>query len=505
MKMGAFVSLVSALSLANAIPASAQTGGPGSLASTLTTTQTGLTNQVLNLVTTVTGPVAGRFTWTFTLTNPTGNTVQIRAFTIAPRCFLGGVTNIIDPPGWTHEVFAADPSVDPTLETNKVNWFVPITGSQSQWLQPGTTKTFQFQLGNGADPSFRGFAGALDTAGFSGDTLGCPPPAPPPNPGGGNPGPGIPVRQHGPFYLAQAYPAVVQQYGNGISPNNCFLNGSQQAPNSAATAVPGILCLAKNVNIGRINANAFATCDVGESFRAVQAVNMSKIVPGSFKCDAFGMPVVDPNTGATSPAQTMFMDSNHLRTWWTLRYTQPGTKFILDVVVVCNRIGGGVSLHIDRWVWIVVADVRTFPFLVDLLHQDAVGTLEIPCILAEDVVSTIRTIFANFSAAVGRGDRNGIFQNLVDLEAYIALNCVLLDVVVPESLFPGPLVDGQPTYQPPGNQALIDTIFGSGRPFGILDTAENPCCCKLLADLEFIGQQLGISFGPHTFLNGKPI
>ena len=51
----------------------------------------------------------------------------------------------------------------------------------------------------------------------------------------------------------------------------------------------------------------------------------------------------------------------------------------------------------------------------------------------------------------------------------------------------------------------MDTVFGSGRPFGILDTIENPCCCKLLADLEFMGQQLGISFGPHTFLNGKPV
>ena len=52
---------------------------------------------------------------------------------------------------------------------------------------------------------------------------------------------------------------------------------------------------------------------------------------------------------------------------------------------------------------------------------------------------------------------------------------------------------------------MLDTLFGSGRPFGILDTTENPCCCKLLADLEFMGQQLGISFGPHTFLNGKPV
>jgi len=505
MKMGALVSMAGALALALVGPANAQTGGPGTLASTLTTTQTGLTNQVLNLLTTVqNGPGAGQFTWSFTLTNPTGNTVQIRSFTIAPRCDLTGVTGVIDPPGWTHEVFANSPQVDPTLETNKVNWFVPVTGSTSQWLQPGTTRVFSFVLTMGADPTFRGFAGALDTAGYSGETLGCPPPPPPPSGGGGNPGPGIPVRQHGPFYLAEAYQALVQAYPNpAINPNNCFLGGTQQAPTSVTDAVPGVLCFAKNVNTGRINVNAFAVCTNGEGFRAVQAVNLSKIVPGSFKCDAFGMPRVDPFTGATSPAQTMFLDANHIRTWWTLRYTQPGTKFILDVVVVCNRVGGGTSIHIDRWVWIVVADVNTFPFVVDLLHQDAVGTFEIPCILAEDVVSTIRSIFARFSQAVCTNDRNGTFNNLVDLEAFIMLNCVLLDVARPESLFPGlTLVNGVPAYQPPGNQVIVDKLFGN---IGILDTTENPCCCKMLADLEFMGQQLGISFGPHVFFNGKPI
>jgi hypothetical protein len=191
-------------------------------------------------------------------------------------------------------------------------------------------------------------------------------------------------------------------------------------------------------------------------------------------------------------------------------------------VVVCTGPGGATTFHIDRWVWIVVADVRTFPMVVDLLHQDAVGTFEIPCILAEDVASTIRTIFNNFRTAVGLNDRNGMFSNLIDLEAYIALNCVLTDVAIPEILYPGAPVQGQTgqtgqtqgpivggstgaTYQPPGNQAKLDTVFGTGRPFGILDTTENPCCCKLLSDLEFIGQQLGISFGPHTFLNGKPI
>jgi len=90
LKMGALISLSGALALSLVVPANAQVGGPNTLASTLTTTQvTNPPNQVLNLISTVTnGPGVGQFTWTFTLTNPFGNTVQIRAFTIAPRCDL---------------------------------------------------------------------------------------------------------------------------------------------------------------------------------------------------------------------------------------------------------------------------------------------------------------------------------------------------------------------------------------------------------------------------------
>jgi hypothetical protein len=519
MKMGAFVSVAAVLTLPFVLTASAQAvGSPATLSSTLTSTTT---SQVLNLTTTVTLNPSGTFHWSFTLTNPFGNTVHIRSFTAAPFCDLSAATNVGQSPNpgglWTDEIFAFSPQTDPTLENNKINWFLSAGGSQNQFLLPGQTIVFFFDLPSGADPTFRGKAGALDTFGFSGDTLGCPPP-PPVQGGGGTPPPGIPVRQHGPFYLAEAYPATVQSYAaagatgqsqapgtSGISPDNCFLNGSTQTPVSAADAVPGILCLSKNVT--QILNNPFAICDstLNETFPRVQAVHLSKIIPGSFKCDAFGMPKVDLTTGAISPAQTLFQDANHLRTWWTLRYTQPGTKFILDVVVVCSGLGGVPTFHIDRYVWIVVADVRTFPVVVDLLHQDAVGTFEIPCILGEDVASNIRSMFANFSTAVGQGNQNNIFNDLIDLEAYIALNTLMMDVAVPEAIYPGPLVSGQPTYQPPGNQAVVDTVFGTGRPFGILDTTENPCACKLLADLEFMGQQLGISFGPHTFLNGAPV
>src|SRR5439155_15966145 len=140
------------------------------------------------------------------------------------------------------------------------------SGGFGLFLLPGQAITFFFNLPNGADPTFRGKAGALDTFGFSGDTLGCPPPPVLPPGGGGGVTPGIPVRQHGPFYLAEAYPATVQSYAggtslgtSGISPDNCFLNGSTQAPLAAPDAVPGILCLSKDVT--RETNNPFAICD----------------------------------------------------------------------------------------------------------------------------------------------------------------------------------------------------------------------------------------------------
>ena len=90
MKMGIFVSVAGALTLALAHPANA-TGGPATLSSTLTST---LTTQPLNLTTSVIQNGPSSFTWVFTLSNPSGNTVQIRSFTAAPNCDLHGASSL---------------------------------------------------------------------------------------------------------------------------------------------------------------------------------------------------------------------------------------------------------------------------------------------------------------------------------------------------------------------------------------------------------------------------
>jgi pimeloyl-ACP methyl ester carboxylesterase len=144
------------------------------LDSTLTST---LTPQVILLSTDVFPLGNGLFRWSFTLTNPIGNTSRIRFFTAAPNCDLSQIANIQSPPGWVAVAFR-DKSEAP--DAPKVNWMVasgqpgPLSPG-SPWLNPfpgQNVKTFSFDIPMGANNQ-NGRAGALNTYGFSGFTLGC--------------------------------------------------------------------------------------------------------------------------------------------------------------------------------------------------------------------------------------------------------------------------------------------------------------------------------------------
>ncbi len=142
--------------------------------STLTSTRT---PQVLQLASDVFPLGNGLFRWQFTLTNPLGNTSRVRFFTAAPNCDLSQITNVQSPFGWTVQVFR---NKTEAADAPKVNWFVapgqpgPFTPG-SPWLNPvlgQNVKVFSFDLPIGANNQ-SGLAGALNTYGFSGATLGC--------------------------------------------------------------------------------------------------------------------------------------------------------------------------------------------------------------------------------------------------------------------------------------------------------------------------------------------
>src|SRR5262249_33692564 len=123
------------------------------MTSNLTSTAT---PQVLQLVSDVSPLANGLYRWTFTLTNPIGNTTRIRFFTCAPNCDPTQISNIQSPPGWTFEVFR---NTTESADAAKINWFVS-TGQPgpfspgTPWLNPvfgQNVKVFSFDLPFGAN------------------------------------------------------------------------------------------------------------------------------------------------------------------------------------------------------------------------------------------------------------------------------------------------------------------------------------------------------------------
>jgi hypothetical protein len=308
----------------------------------------------------------------------------------------------------------------------------------------------------------------------------------------------------GPFNLAEAYPCTAGTYaaGLGIAGPGVF-TGTCPARAGNPGAAPGILSLLRSGNV--LNANCFIVIpphQVPPCF--VQAYRLTKQVPGSFKCpDVYGLPHFDAN-GNLIPYQ-YFQFSSGVRTWWTLNFTQPGTRFILEVVSVCRTdtnspLPGTPVLHKDRWTWRVVADANTLGSVIDLMHEGAVGTLEIPCILGEDMYEALKTAQLRLANAIDEADDashtrlTDIGNAVFDTEALIVANCLFVELLNPMVAFPGPAQFGAPNIQPPGNLAASVVFQSQGSAVaGIIDTIEHPCCCKLLVDLEWITIRQGLA------------
>jgi hypothetical protein len=266
------------------------------------------------------------------------------------------------------------------------------------------------------------------------------------------------------------------------------------SPNT--TAAPGVFSLAQRVYTGtgnngvdetrqRFDFSGFAKCPEYFTNAFVQSYRFIKQVPSSNKC-----PV-------TYQAQTFYQFGSGIRTWWPLMYTQPGTTFTLELTVLCTGIPGGPraferDIHIDRWQWMVVVTFESLRAVIDLLHENPLGTSEIPCIAAENMYHALKgavdqveaTLFT--STATPANKRVAAQNNLFNLEALITVFCVF-----------GDCFDGAPPNPggaifmsfPPSNDPQIS--YG-GSLTGLIDTPENPCCCKLLVDVERLGEAYNI-------------
>jgi hypothetical protein len=306
------------------------------------------------------------------------------------------------------------------------------------------------------------------------------------------------------FNLAEAYPSTVGTYdsGLGIADPQVFAGGCPSQPTGTAAA-PGLLCLARKDLA--LDVNCFAVTPSGEFGCVVQAYRLFKLVPGSFKCpDVYGLPHFDDKGNIIFYTYVQF--GSGIRTWWSLNFTQPGTRFLLQVVSACqfiprDALGNAIGvqrthIHVDSWRWRVTADEHTLASVIQLMHGGAVSTLEVPCILGEDMYDALVKARGRLAGAIAStsGTRvNDIGDALFDMEALIVANCLFVEVLDPLQTFPGSMQFGAPNIQPPGNLAQT-VVFGAQGSVvaGIIDTIENPCCCKLLVDLEWIAIRNGL-------------
>jgi hypothetical protein len=289
-------------------------------------------------------------------------------------------------------------------------------------------------------------------------------------------GSAMPVKDFGTRFIAEAYPVsplnhtetIPCEGDEDISPNSRWSAFEQLESNSKA--VGGVLSLAVKLNSNPpvLDTAAFAACTEGGVEPFVQNVRLIKRIPGSDKCPT------------TYEKATFFQFGSGIRTWWTLIYTQPGTTFTLELTVRCLDEFGHPSLHIDRYTWEVVATFESLLNVIDVLHTNALGTTEIPCISSEDMYDALVESIEDL-AALGRTwetpeERADAQDALFNTEALVIGFACFTDCFVPQDVFSAAF--------PPANSLQ----FGDYGFTGLIDTLENPCACKILVDLEYIAK-----------------
>ncbi len=163
----------------------------------------------------------------------------------------------------------------------------------------------------------------------------------------------------------------------------------------------------------------------------------------------------------------------NIRLWWPLMYEVPSTTFTLTILygtpVLWDDDGVGPNppawVHVEQWVWHVDTDLEHLSLLLELFHQIPFGLDEVPLISDEPLYLELQSKIANAIAAYQAGDTAAAAEILADFELEVMDACI----------------DESPAFPNP-----------TGPGTGIANSEENPACCKLLVDVEYILQTTGI-------------
>ncbi len=252
----------------------------------------------------------------------------------------------------------------------------------------------------------------------------------------------------------QAYP------GNSDGTDLEFL-GYLGTGEDVITAVPGVLSIVPGDNWE--NFVGAAQEDPAVPY-TIKNVVLCKQTPSVIQCaDIF-------------PAKTICQQGTpNIRLWWPLMYEAPGTCWTLTILygtsVPYDDDGAGPNpagyVHTEVWVWCVDATLESLENLLDLFHELPFGLDEVPLISDEELFPILQDKIDAIEAALEGSvpDPTTAGMILGDFEMEVMDACIPVSPMTPAPTGPGT---------------------------GIANTLENPACCKLMVDAEFIGFDLGI-------------
>jgi len=221
------------------------------------------------------------------------------------------------------------------------------------------------------------------------------------------------------------------------------------------TSDPGILCIVPGVSW----ANFIDAPDSVGAF--IKNVTLTKVTGSTGQCsDVF--PVTTVNQQGTP----------NIRLWWPLMYELPGTTWTLTVFYGTRlpyKDSANPTVpayaHTEVWEFAVDADLDSMENELELFHELPFGKDEVPLVSDEVLYPVLQGYLDSAEDALAVGDTFDAADSLIDFEMAVSDACITTS---PE--FPDP----------------------TGISTGIANTDENPACCKLLADTEFVGFKYNI-------------
>jgi len=297
------------------------------------------------------------------------------------------------------------------------------------------------------------------------------------------------TRSFGPFPILQTIPVTASAAGlvglpSGVQATNICIGGTATGVGAGPTGyqpitfVGNVLCLDAGPNGDFIT---FANnCPAGTT-PVIQGIKVIKTPFRIPKC-----PDVFP--GGAQVVLTPDFDGG-VRTFFPLKFEPCNTTIALQIEFACvspagaNR-GKVVEVHVNTFTFRVTITPDTLSWVVEAIHVEPLGVCETPCITDEGLYLQLLTLANNIKTAAAGGQATIIaLNNALDIfEATVVRNALFVTSVAQVTVTNGVITAINPCGAVfpagvPGNSTI--TSFG----FGIVDSLENPCACKLIADI----------------------